>query len=65
MRLIKNKKGLELVWWTVIVIVITIVALLFFIYFIRSGFFQIEGLTGPIFGAPGHFAKNATTASIT
>jgi uncharacterized membrane protein len=53
----ENKKGVELVWWTVMAIIIAIIVLLIFVYFIRSGSLQIEGLTDKIFGAPEHFAN--------
>lgn len=60
MRLIKDKRGLELVWWTMIVFVLAIIVLLIFYYFIRGGFIQIETLSWGIFGAPDQFAKNTT-----
>lgn len=52
-----NKKGLELVWWTLIVFVIAIVVLLIFFYFVRIGVLRIESLTQYIFGAPAQFAN--------
>ena len=56
----RGKKGMEMVWWTLIVLVLGIVVFLIFFYFIRTGFFNIEQLTGGIFGAPDKFATNAT-----
>jgi hypothetical protein len=55
-----DKKGVELVWWTLVIFVIAIVVFLIFFYFIRSGFFNIEGLTSKIYGAPQQFASNTT-----
>lgn len=56
-----GKKGMEMVWWTLIVLIIGIVVFLIFFYFIRSGFFNIGQLTGPIFGAPEKFANTTMT----
>lgn len=52
-----NKKGVEMVWWALMAAVIAIVVFLIFFYFIRTGMLQIEGLTGPLFKAPEHFAN--------
>jgi len=56
----RGKKGMDMVWWTLIVLVLGIVVFLIFFYFIRTGFFNIEQLTGGIFGAPDKFATNVT-----
>jgi hypothetical protein len=58
---INSKRGIELVWWTLIVFVLAIVVFLIFLYFIRSGFIHIGSLSGTIFSAPDKFAANATT----
>lgn len=58
--MIRDRKGLELVWWTLIVFVLAIVVLLIFFYFIRTGFIQIGSLSNIIFGAPDKFAANTT-----
>jgi cell shape-determining protein MreC len=52
-----DKKGMELVWWTLMVLVILIVVFLIFYSFIRQGFFQIGSLTNPIFNSPGNFVN--------
>ena len=55
-----NKKGVELVWWTLMVFVIAIIVFLIFFYFIKSGILNIESLTSKIYGAPQKFAANST-----
>ncbi|MCX6774477.1 MAG: hypothetical protein NTY99_00080 [DPANN group archaeon] len=44
------KKGIETVWWVLLVIIMAIVALLIFYVFIRNGFIQIKTPIGGIFG---------------
>jgi len=54
-HMIKEKKGLEMVWWVLIVFIIGIVVFLIFFYFIRTGILQIERLSLPIFKSPEQF----------
>jgi uncharacterized membrane protein len=44
------KKGMETVWWVLLVLVLMIVALLIFFVFIRTGFIQIKTPISNIFG---------------
>ncbi len=46
-----GKKGMETVWWVLLVLVIMIVSLLIFFVFIRSGLIKLNTPLGGIFGS--------------
>lgn len=48
-----NKKGIETVWWVLLVFILAIVVFLIFFMFMRGGFFQLKTITEPIFGGLG------------
>ena len=52
-----SKKGIEMVWWTLIALVMSIVVFLIFFYLIKNGVLQIGSVSNTIFSAPEQFAK--------
>jgi|GEM_PF-5888951 len=58
-----GKKGLEMVWWTLIVLVLAIIIITIFYVFIRFGILHIERINLNIFSAPQNFSENLTNLS--
>lgn len=48
-----TKKGLETLWWVLLVFIMAIVVFLIFFVFIRGGFSQLGTMFEPIFGGIG------------